>query len=167
MPIDTPSQILTVMITPAVLISASGTLALSTSNRLGRVVDRVRVLADLLESDTLEHAKNRDAKRGLYLAQLEHLSERMILLQSALTMLYTAISLFVGTSIAVAVLTLASEPFGWAAVSMGLIGAVALLYGSIRLIKEARIAVRMAFDEMTYVKHVTERYRREHPLGGG
>ena len=33
------------MITPAVLISASGTLVLSTSNRLTRVVDRVRSLA--------------------------------------------------------------------------------------------------------------------------
>lgn len=33
------------MITPAVLISASGTLVLSTSNRLTRVVDRVRTLA--------------------------------------------------------------------------------------------------------------------------
>jgi len=32
------------MITPAVLISASGTLVLSTGNRLGRIVDRVRVL---------------------------------------------------------------------------------------------------------------------------
>lgn len=32
------------MITPALLISACGTLVLSTSNRLSRVVDRVRVL---------------------------------------------------------------------------------------------------------------------------
>jgi hypothetical protein len=30
------------MITPALLISASGTLSLSTANRLGRVVDRIR-----------------------------------------------------------------------------------------------------------------------------
>ncbi|HYU33146.1 MAG TPA: DUF2721 domain-containing protein [Thermoanaerobaculia bacterium] len=33
------------MIAPAVLISASGTLVLSTSNRLTRVVDRVRASA--------------------------------------------------------------------------------------------------------------------------
>ncbi|MFN2577657.1 MAG: DUF2721 domain-containing protein [Pyrinomonadaceae bacterium] len=34
------------MITPAVLISASGTMILSTSTRLGRVVDRVRSLSE-------------------------------------------------------------------------------------------------------------------------
>ncbi|MBL0332872.1 MAG: DUF2721 domain-containing protein [Chlorobi bacterium] len=34
--------ILTSMLTPAILISACGTLILSTSSRLGRVVDRVR-----------------------------------------------------------------------------------------------------------------------------
>ena len=35
-------EILSAMITPAVLISASGTLVLSTSVRMARVVDRVR-----------------------------------------------------------------------------------------------------------------------------
>jgi hypothetical protein len=40
--------VLTAMITPAVLISASGTMILSTSTRLGRVVDRVRSLSDRL-----------------------------------------------------------------------------------------------------------------------
>jgi len=36
--------VLTAMITPALLISASGTFVLSTSNRLSRVIDRVRRL---------------------------------------------------------------------------------------------------------------------------
>ena len=38
--------ILTAMITPAVLISACGALIFSTSTRLGRVVDRVRMLSE-------------------------------------------------------------------------------------------------------------------------
>jgi len=38
--------VLTAMITPAVLISACGSMILSTSVRLGRVVDRVRTLSD-------------------------------------------------------------------------------------------------------------------------
>ncbi|HYN23544.1 MAG TPA: DUF2721 domain-containing protein, partial [Pyrinomonadaceae bacterium] len=41
--------VLTAMITPAVLISACGSMILSTSGRLGRVVDRVRALSDRLE----------------------------------------------------------------------------------------------------------------------
>jgi hypothetical protein len=43
--IPVSSEILGAMITPAVLISASGVLVLSTSNRVGRTVDRVRALA--------------------------------------------------------------------------------------------------------------------------
>src|SRR5215510_2000298 len=41
--------LLSAMITPAVLISACGTLIFSTSNRLGRIVDRVRELGGLLQ----------------------------------------------------------------------------------------------------------------------
>ena len=43
-------EILGAMITPALLISASGTLTLSTSNRLGRVVDRIRKLTTEAEN---------------------------------------------------------------------------------------------------------------------
>ena len=42
-------EFLTAMITPALLISATGSLVLSTSTRLGRVVDRVRSLSDRVE----------------------------------------------------------------------------------------------------------------------
>lgn len=42
--------VLTAMITPAVLISACGSMILSTSTRLGRVVDRVGVLSDQIEN---------------------------------------------------------------------------------------------------------------------
>ena len=41
----TASEVLQTMITPAVLISASGTLILSTSNRIAKVTERVRELS--------------------------------------------------------------------------------------------------------------------------
>ena len=50
------------MVTPALLISATGSLVLSTSTRLGRVVDRVRQLEERLsdliyaEDKTIYHA---------------------------------------------------------------------------------------------------------------
>jgi hypothetical protein len=47
--IPVSSEVLGAMITPAVLISASGVLVLSTSNRVGRTIDRVRVLATEVE----------------------------------------------------------------------------------------------------------------------
>ena len=48
-PLSNAITVLTAMITPAVLISACGSMILSTSVRLGRVVDRVRSLSDRLE----------------------------------------------------------------------------------------------------------------------
>jgi hypothetical protein len=54
-PTFSASEVLGAMITPAVLISASGRLVLSTSNRLTRVVDRVRVLA--AEAETFRRAE--------------------------------------------------------------------------------------------------------------
>ena len=49
-----PSEVLGGMITPALLISACGTLVLSTSNRLSRVVDRVRVLTAEVEAGRVD-----------------------------------------------------------------------------------------------------------------
>src|SRR5262245_58363813 len=45
----TALDLLTAMITPAVLISACGTLIFSTATRLARVVDRVRELSRQIE----------------------------------------------------------------------------------------------------------------------
>ena len=49
--------VLTAMITPAVLISACGALIFSTATRMGRVIDRVRLLSGRFE----ELARNPDA----------------------------------------------------------------------------------------------------------
>src|SRR5438270_9699934 len=47
MPADVPSYAtLSAMITPAIFLTANGSLIISTSNRMSRVVDRIRVLND-------------------------------------------------------------------------------------------------------------------------
>ena len=68
------SEVLSGMITPALLISASGTLVLSTSNRLSRVVDRVRVLTAEAERSHGPESPATNARRALLISrQLEHL----------------------------------------------------------------------------------------------
>src|SRR5580692_6735109 len=97
------TQVLEAMITPAVLISASGTLVLSTSQRIARVVDRIRGLGAEAERltgvapGTLAH--DIPARRVFIANQLTQLSQRLVLLRSALTSLYVAIGLLVMTSI--------------------------------------------------------------------
>jgi hypothetical protein len=97
--IPVSSEILGAMITPAVLISASDVLVLSTSSRVGRTVDRVRALAAeverlqfLPESESVS-SESKGSKRRRLADQLSQLSERAVLLRSAMTALYSAIGL--------------------------------------------------------------------------
>jgi hypothetical protein len=127
--IATPATVLSAMITPAVLISAAGTLVLWTSNRLSRVVDRIRVL--VAEAKAVQSSAERgsaliqlrEAERRLITDQLLRLSARVRLLVAAMTVLYMAIGLFVATSIAIGAVALFQWQYSWVAVVSGLAGA--------------------------------------------
>jgi hypothetical protein len=156
--ITTSTAVLTAMITPAVLISAAGTLVLSTSNRLSRVVDRIRVLVAEAKATQTPAGRTsafthlRDAERQLITDQLVRLSARVRLLLTAMTVLYTAIGLFVATSIAIGVVALFQWQYGWIPVVSGLAGAGALLYSSVLLVREARLAVSSNLQELAFVR---------------
>jgi hypothetical protein len=141
-------EVLTAMITPAVLISASGTLVLSTSNRLSRVVDRVRTLAK--EAAALQQVASADEvtrRRAFLVRQVRTLTARVSFLRTALTVLYAAIGLFIATSIAVGVVSALRVEVDWLPVSLALVGAGALLYASALLVREARLAVISTLEE--------------------
>jgi Protein of unknown function (DUF2721) len=144
------SEVLGAMITPAVLISASGTLVLSTSNRLTRVVDRVRALASEAEQMRKEGTPA-EARRQLIASQLPVLSKRALLLRSALGALYAAIGFLVATSIAVGITAALQWAYGWVPVISGLAGASALLWGSLLLVREARLAIGSTLQEMEFL----------------
>jgi hypothetical protein len=146
------TEVLGAMITPAVLISASGTLVLSTSNRLTRVVDRVRALATEAERMRKEGVTTEtEARRQLIASQLPVLASRVLLLRSALGVLYAAIGLLVATSIAVGISAAVGWAYGWVPVISGLAGASALLWGSLLLVREARLAVGSTLQEMEFL----------------
>lgn len=152
------AEVLGAMITPAVLISASGTLVLSTSNRLTRVVDRVRSLAE--EAEELhqgEMSGQMAVRMDLIAEQIPLLSTRALLLRSALTAFYSAIGLLVATSIAVGVVAALRWDYGWVPVVSGLAGGCALLYGSVLLVREARLAIGFTLKEMDYLREVVAR----------
>ena len=141
-------EVLTAMITPAVLISASGTLVLSTSNRLSRVVDRVRILVK--EAAALRQAPSASEAtmgRDFIVRQVRTLTERARLLRTAMTVLYAAIGLFIATSIAVGVVSALGVEAGWLPVALALLGAGALLHASWLLVREARRAVISTLEE--------------------
>ncbi len=147
------TEVLGAMITPALLISASGTLVLSTSNRLSRVVDRVRVLArDAEQLSSQESLANAYRKRTLIVSQLRGLAERALILRSALAALYSAVGFLVSTSIGVGVITLLHVNGGWLAIGLAMLGSCALLWGSVLLVREGRLAIGSTLEEMSYVR---------------
>ena len=149
--------VLTAMITPAVLISACGTLILSTSTRLGRVVDRVRSLSDRFEemAQTPQEAQLFEERRAVIFKQLDQLTSRARLLQRCMTVFYLALGIFVSTSVAIGVVAAAGgQRYGWLPVVTGLIGACFLFYGSILLIFEARLALSTISAEMDFIWHL-------------
>jgi len=147
--------VLTAMITPAVLISACGSMILSTSTRLGRVVDRVRALSDKLDelaaksSNEVRETKDRQA---MIFAQLDKLTSRARILQRAMVSFYLCLGMFVATSVAIGVVAIVRSPrYTIVPVILGIIGACFLFYGSILLIFEARLALSTIHAEMDFI----------------
>ncbi len=152
------AEVLGAMITPARLDSASGALVISTSNRLSRVVDRVRVLARDAEHLRDSAPREQSPKRALIARQLSSLAERALILRSALAALYTAIGLLVATSIGVGLLTMLPWGRSWPPVVLGLLGSCALLWGSVLLVREGRLAIGSTLDEMSYVRGLVDEH---------
>jgi hypothetical protein len=154
------AEVLGAMITPAVLISAGGTLVLSTSNRLSRVVDRVRVLAADAErlpepADASRAVDPRAAdRRRLIGNQLRDLSRRAIFLRSAIAALYVAIAFLITTSIGVGIFTALGLDYAWIPISLGMLGTGGLLWATGLLVREARLAISSTLEEMAHANAV-------------
>jgi hypothetical protein len=169
MAIDLPQSlpsalaVLTSMITPALLISATGTFILSTSNRLGRVVDRVRIVSEkmdsLMQSSDPAMIMLEERKKSL-IEQLGQLSKRANLLQRSLTVLYLASGAFVATSVAIGIAAALQTAHVWVPVVLGIIGSGFLFYGSMMLIFEARLAVASLEQETLFLRRLVD-YDRE------
>lgn len=147
-------DVLSAMLTPAVLIMACGSLILTTSSRLIRAVDRVREFVPEMETlvDVTDRAS--EEKRQMLLDQLAKLTSRARLLQRALARLYGALGVFVATSVAIGLIALWGTHFAWLPLALGFVGAGLLFNASILLIIESRIALASTEAEMDYVTHL-------------
>lgn len=141
--------ILTAMFTPAVLVSACGSLILTTSQRLSRSLDRQREVAGLLRPPV--GAPPAAALRAHLLAQLRFAARRARLLQQVMTLLHLALGLFVASVFTIGVFELVQGSAAWVIAVLSVLGASLLLAASLLLIRESRLAVADVREETQFL----------------
>ena len=145
-----PFGVLTAVVAPAILTNASSVLALGTSNRLARVVDRTRVVAAHLaeiEAGNSEHQ--------LWTAQLTALHERSQLLVRALRAFYAGLGLFAASALVSVGGSIAAyynqkplfEMAAAIAIVTGASAVIGLVSGCILMVRETQLAVRSLAEE--------------------
>ena len=146
-------EFLTAMVTPALLISATGSLVLSTSTRLGRVVDRVRNLEERLSGLIYIVDKNEvplyDKRVEVIVDLLDKVTSRSRILQRAMAMFYFGLGMFVLTSITIALAAIFNNLRGLP-ILIGIIGILFLFLGTLLMLRETRMATATINAEMDF-----------------
>jgi hypothetical protein len=141
-PSANPFAALSLIVAPAILTNASSVLAMSTSNRLARAVDRAREL--LRAADQRSEVDAQAHMRDLAVTE-----DRAVLLLRVLRSFYVALAAFatatlvslVGAVLASVGTRPAVSIFEALAIGSGGLGVTALSYGAVLLIRETRLAV--------------------------
>ena len=152
---DNPFTSLTLIAAPAVLTNASSVLALGTSNRFARAIDRARALSLLLE-------KEKVSGDPLTIMRIRHLNRerRSLLLLHALRFFYLALGSFAAAALTSLLgATVASSAhhiifritLGVAGIS-GFIGVGSIVAGCSLLVGETRLAVQNVAEEAQMVR---------------
>jgi hypothetical protein len=145
--------ILSSMITPAILILATGSLIMTTSQRLSRVIERVRKISqEFMQIDRSHDPESiNERKRRILYTLLKKSARRSKLLTKAMTLLYLSLGLFVATSLAIGIVAISHLRFTWIPTAIGMIGAMTLFFSSAILIVEARLTYSVIADEVDFV----------------
>lgn len=171
-------EFLIAIATPAFLISAVGSLVLSTSTRLGRVVDRVRSLEDRLSEIIYTEHKDEiplyEKRVEVIVDLLDKVTSRSRILQRALEAFYFGLGFFILTSVVIAIAGL-FDIYRWLPVPVGIVGIMFVFYGSILMLRETRMATATVNAEMDFTwelarqvapKDIASKYARRGKRGG-
>ncbi len=151
---NNPFGLLTFLVAPAILTNASAIMLLSTSNRFGLAIDRVKAIVSDLENRHSEPG----SETTLRLEHLKLAERRVLLLVRALTFLYLTVGSFVTASLVslLGAALFAAHQEGLRQVALaasacaGVIGFVGLVSGCAILIRESRLALHLLTVETTF-----------------
>jgi len=146
-------EFLTAMVTPALLISATGSLVLSTSTRLGRVIDRVRQLeerlSELIYIEDKDDVPLYDKRVEVIVDLLDKVTSRARILQRAMQAFYYGLGMFVLTSVTIALAAIFNYYRG-VPIPIGIVGIMFLFWGSMLMLRETRMATATVNAEMDF-----------------
>jgi|SRR5215204_1068820 len=146
-------EFLTAMVTPTLLISATGSLVLSTSTRLGRVVDRVRQLevrlGELIYAENKDDVPLYEQRVEVIVELIDKVTTRSRILQKAMAAFYYGLMFFILTSVTIAVVGL-FDIYRWMPIPIGVVGIFYLFYGSLLMLRETRMATATINAEMDF-----------------
>ncbi|MGI8469071.1 MAG: DUF2721 domain-containing protein [Pyrinomonadaceae bacterium] len=146
-------EFLTAMVTPTLLISATGSLVLSTSTRLGRVIDRARELekrlSELISVEDKKTIPLYDARLETVVNLLDKVTSRSRILQRAMVAFYFGLCLFILTSVTIAIASFFTS-YRWIPIPVGIIGIMYIFWGSVLMVRETRMATATINAEMDF-----------------
>jgi hypothetical protein len=131
------------MLTPALLILASGSLIAAALIRLGRVVDRVRALGA-------------PSAAAVSLEELNHHERRARFALAAVTAYFVAIALFVAAGIAIAADHVAADRLTWLPITLTLAGMLLIVAGVAAMTLESRDSAALIWADIAKLRSAHE-----------
>lgn len=137
--------VISALITPAILILATGSLIASTLTRL-RVSSIGRVFSPTASKNTGQEAPPMRPKNSP--KSCETYRRRAVFVGRALSSYYAATGFFIVTSLTIALDNFVRNTVPWLAVALSVAGVVLLLLGTIALVVETNLSVGMLAKEL-------------------
>jgi hypothetical protein len=138
------TELISAMITPALLILGSGSLVSTALVRLGRIVDRARAL-NSLSGDDRQRLKIDEATLDRWLETYRH---RANLTEHSVRSFFFGVSLFVVACLSIAVDRLTGGEIFWLPVALTVGGMLCMLVGAALMVRECRLATLQAHAEI-------------------
>jgi hypothetical protein len=134
--------IISAMITPSLLILASGSLVASALMRLGRSVDRSRALVSQIEGGQMT------VPRETLLRWFARYEQRGINAERAIGMFFAAVAVFVSDCLSIALDRAFHGEVAWLPVSLTIVGMILLLIGASFMVLESRLGGAQIREEI-------------------
>ena len=139
------TQLIQTMIAPAVMISSCGLLLMALVSKLGRVIDRIRILNDELR--TLDNELTQPRKVSIK-RQIEMMVYRALILKRSSAALFLAILFFILTSFGIGLSVFWQSLGNHLALAFFIIGMICLLLRAFYAYLEIRVSHTTIVEEI-------------------